>query len=126
MHVALGNVAPIEVKNTWEDGELVSSERIPLGDRQVTSASVQEENLADAIATIIGQNGFWNSHSDAPAAWVVSDNKALEAVLADHFQCPAGEPEEGIDAWMGIEPPADVQEIAAGDVADASTVLGEG
>lgn len=71
----------------------------PIEGRQITTVAVPDGTpLLEALNTIVAAgDGVWDHHSDAPPAWIESDNKVLEAALAEHYACEIGMPKD----WPG-------------------------
>lgn len=97
MEVRLGNTAAIErgegviSSAGGEDPEDVAV----LGGQRVTTVSFPEDvKLGDALTTITGPGGIWATHSAEPPAWVESDSEGLEALLAEHYGCERGAPDD--------------------------------
>src|SRR5689334_4065676 len=102
MRVLLGNSAAKEAYRT-DSGEL--SHR-PLSGRRITTISIPDNyTLIEAVSSVVAQDGAWNHHSqgndpaDASPDWVESDNDALASLLAQHFECPIGRPEEWAESY---------------------------
>lgn len=73
--------------------EHVERRRIP--DPRVCTVEFPEGTpLAEAFTTITARNGLWSYHSDSPASWVESDSPGLAQLLAEHFACPIGAPDD--------------------------------
>jgi hypothetical protein len=78
--VRLGNT------HALDQGKLLDGNR-------VTTAYIMDENsLESRMRTLTHADGMWPAMSMRPAAWVECDDPELEAALADHFNCPIGEP----------------------------------
>lgn len=61
---------------------------------QVTTFVVNDDDtFAHKMRDITHETGIWPRVSAAPAAWVESNDKELETALAEHFDCPVGQPE---------------------------------
>lgn len=88
--VWLGNVA---AKEAYRDEEGQMRTRI-LRDNRVTTAGIRARDLGTALADVIAPNGLWANQSAEPPAWVASDHKGLESLLAEHYGCPAGIPRD--------------------------------
>lgn len=65
------------------------------GNRVLDVTILDEDDTSTRMRTLTHEDGIWPRHSSAPAAWVESDDPALEAALSDHFGCPVGCP----DGW---------------------------
>jgi hypothetical protein len=81
--VRLGNNAALE-QGRIIPGNQVTTVRIP-----------EQHDDAARLRNIVHADGLWAVHSARPAAWVESTDPDLEKALADHFNCPVGEP----DGW---------------------------
>lgn len=81
--VRLGNQASLD-KDRWGR---------PLEGNRVTTITILDEDSTETrLRTILHDDGLWPRVSAAPAAWVASDDAELESALAEHFNCPIGEP----------------------------------
>lgn len=101
MRVLLGNPAAKEASTNPTTGAIRWRR---LDGRRVTTVQIPDTyTLLEAVATITAQDGVWNNHSqgnnvdDYTPDWVASDNEALASLLASHFGCPVGRP----DDWEG-------------------------
>lgn len=78
--VRLGNTAPVDTSQSGH-GPLVTTVVFPAG-----------EDLPTRMRTLTHVDGLWVCHSSSPAAWVESDDAELEEAIAQHFNCPIGQP----------------------------------
>jgi hypothetical protein len=95
-NVWLGNVDTKDAR-TDASGHLVFSH---LPGRRVTAIGIPAESVGDAFQIVTSANGAWARQSWTKPAWIVSNNKPLEAAFALFFGCPAGAPLD-IDQWFG-------------------------
>lgn len=96
--VLLGNHAAIETYR--DDDDELAHRPVDGGPRVTTYAPPDEWPLAEQFATLTARNGAWEHHSADPPAWVECDDRpTLAALIADHYGCPVGRP----DDWDGIE-----------------------
>lgn len=107
MRVLLGNPAAKEAYRA-DSGEL--SHR-PLTGRRITTIVIPDNyTLLEAVSSVTAQDGAWNHHSqgndpaDVSPDWVESDDEALASLLAQHFECPVGRPEEWTESYGDDEP----------------------
>lgn len=68
--------------------------RIIPGNQITTVRLPEQHDDAARLRNIIHADGLWEAHSALPAAWVESDDPELEKALADHFNCPVGQPDD--------------------------------
>jgi hypothetical protein len=71
-----------------------SSGAVLEGNRVTTFTILDEDDLDTRMRTLVHDDGIWPRHSSAPAAWVDGDDEELVAALAEHFDCPVGEPDD--------------------------------
>lgn len=93
MIVELGNPKAVQ-QRTADDGSTVAES---LDGERVTYINIPNEdvNLSEAFTTITDPRGAWGAHAaqgDSPS-WVYSDNAALQMLLAQHFGCVEGRPD---------------------------------
>lgn len=94
--VLLGNESVTEPYKPDEGtDETLIRPRADLG-RRVTAMNLNEVDGVDNPSR--GMNltlaiRFWAQHSDQPPAWVESDDDLLAALIADHYGCELGRPE---------------------------------
>ncbi len=70
-------------------------ERRPLPEPRVCDIKFPPgTSLNQAFTDITARGGLWSYHSDSPATWVESDSPGLSALLAEHFGCPEGAPDD--------------------------------
>jgi hypothetical protein len=85
IHVLMGNVA------ARDSGK-------PLGGARITQVGIPDgTTFSEGLRDITHEDGVWVRHSSKPPAWVVADNKLFAEVLAEHYGCPVGRPED----WPG-------------------------
>lgn len=90
--VIIGNSAPVQPDKVNE-AESLDVELTDLDiDYAETTFGVVEGSLSSAVTTVT--RTFESYHSREGAQWVESDHKSLEAILADHWDCPTGRPED--------------------------------
>lgn len=65
-------------------------------------------SLLDCVRSITAPDGAWANHTwgtpDPSPLWVASNSPSLEMVLAEHFGCPAGWPDDFVAA-SGVDAP---------------------
>lgn len=81
--VRLGNTAALD------QGRLMDGLRV------TTFNIVDDDDTSTRLRTIAHADGLWPQLSMRPAAWVEADDPELQAVLAEHFGCPVGKPDDG-------------------------------
>lgn len=102
MRVQLGNPAP---KEGYRDSDGNLRHRDVDGARVTTVVIPDSYTLMEAVAAVVAQDGAWNHHTqgdnpgDVTPDWVESDHDVLGTLLASHFGCPNGRP----DDWDGQE-----------------------
>ncbi len=74
-------------------------ERRRLPDPRVVDVEFPEGTpLGEAFITVAtgsgGGRGLWYYHSDSPPTWVESDSPGLQQLLAEHFGCAQGAPDD--------------------------------
>lgn len=124
MIVELGNVAAKQARLDAkgdpvrdENGQVIQD---ALPEPRVTRVAIPDSyTLAEAFVCITSPQGVWANHSDSQASWVYSDSPGLQSLLAEHFNCPQGYPEDleethhtfsgppGVGPDGPINPPAD-------------------
>lgn len=96
--VRLGNVAAKGARVSYDDDGNRLVAPAPLAGNRVTYVGVPGHNsLLDAFVTITAGTGVWANQSFAPPAWVESDSPALAQMLAEHYGCPIGRPDDMSD-----------------------------
>jgi len=80
--VRLGNHAALDPDGNTVPGQQITTIHIPDTDPH-----------EDRMRNITHRDGLWSRLAAEPPAWVASDDPELEAALARHFDCPAGEPD---------------------------------
>lgn len=123
--IALGNTAPIEPVKVDDTTAVERIARPELGN-QVTIFNVPDTlDVGQALLTV--SQVFASHHSDAPPAWVESDDETIAAVLARQYGCPVGRPVDWVEGpsevYSNQEIPAETQTITQADVAPISSVL---
>lgn len=74
--------------------------------RVTTVVFPSDIKLSEAFANIISSTGLWVKHSDVSPSWVYSDNEAIANLIADHFECPVGKPDDvELTHWTAAGPP---------------------
>lgn len=139
IYVQLGNPSPKNSYSTPPDNDEACEccgktnlrhERVqgPL----VTTWSVPEDekgspgyySLLDCFKSLCETDGAWQNHTwdDNPAPlWVASNSGALQMLLAEHFGCPAGQPDDFVPADGGaVVPLAPAAVDPLGDGADGT------
>ena len=84
MYMKLGNV---KAKEAVEAGVNATRFKALKGERETEVHFPDDWTLAQAFVALTAANGIWASHSDAPAAYVISDSDGLAALAAEHFGC---------------------------------------
>lgn len=81
-----------------------------LDGKRVTRVDFPEDmSVAEAVETIIKPvKGIWAQHSDEAPDWVESDSDMLAQLLADHFDCTVGAPNDLEDAYYTVNGPPGV------------------
>lgn len=90
--IELGNISVISMITDPNTG-MRTKYRANHIDQSITHISIPPSwNL---LETLGGVTNLWNSESDAPPAWVrCSEDPDLEGMLAKHFSCPVGQPDD--------------------------------
>lgn len=90
--IELGNVSVISMVTDPETG-MRTRYRANHIDQSITTMHIPTTwNLLEILSSV---TNLWNSESDAPPAWVVcSEDQDLEGMLAKHFSCPTGRPDD--------------------------------
>lgn len=102
--VVLGNTAPIEPVKIDEASDAVT--RVPrpdLGNQETIWRIPGDESLANVTRLVT--EGWSSHHSDAPPAWVESDDPLVAEILSREFECPIGRPKD----WV-VGPQEEVEE----------------
>lgn len=122
--VSLGNRSVIAMISDQDTG-LKTMYRYPNIIQSTTNISIPpDRDLFSALRDVVAT---WQAHSDEAPAWVAcAEDPEMEAILAKHFTCPAGRPDEwehvmaddGLSSVMvpvaeGLDPP---QLLDGGDV----------
>lgn len=92
MLVELGNAKAVQQVTTAEGDTILE----PVEGARVTTVNIPDENsLSEAFVVITDPRGVWAAHSEQgeKATWVYSDNAALQYLLAQHFGCDEGRPD---------------------------------
>jgi hypothetical protein len=74
--------------------------------RRTVTVGHPNEDLMEFIGNITARGrGVWDNHSNAPPAWVESDNEAVAIILSAQYGCPIGRPEDWVDSFTDDEEP---------------------
>lgn len=110
--VELGNQAPHEVQR---DPDGLSSVGVTpentkaLGGTRVTTVEFPDDTtLGEALVTITRKGGVWDYHSSEKPLWVASNSPEFEALLAVHFECDRGKPEDVEETHFTVNGPPGV------------------
>jgi len=92
--ILLGNTSVVEPFKPDPDTDVIEHRsREDLGN-QVTTITPGGGKLAEVFAEIVA---LWQHHSPELPAWVKSADKDLEGLLARHFGCRTGRPQDWKD-----------------------------
>lgn len=106
MRVLLGNSA---AKEAFLDGDGELKHRALPGRRITTVVIPDTYNFLEAFQAVTAGDGAWNHHSqgndpaDSSPDWVESDNDGLASLLAQHFECRIGRPDEWQESYEDEE-----------------------
>lgn len=67
-----------------------------------------DKPLGELFIDIVSNNGLYGYHSDHPPKWVASDSPGLQALLAEHWGCAAGKPDDVEDTHTTLNGPPGV------------------
>jgi len=120
--IALGNTAPIEPVKVDDTTAVERVARPELGN-QVTVFDVPDSvDVGQALLTV--SQVFASHHSDAPAAWVESDDETVAAILARQYNCPVGRPTDWVEGNPNPHPvTSETQTVTTADIAPVAQVL---
>lgn len=91
--VRLGNPAPHEGVT---DPKTDKTTLRPLDSGpSITTVDAPGKSAIQVVHDIIAAGGVWENHGAEPPSWVASDDPLVEQLLAEHFDCPRGEPSKG-------------------------------
>lgn len=110
--ITLGNAHVIEVFKK-DDGLEPTPDNIEIVDRadlgqQVCTMNLNEVDGDDRPSRAMNLNcvvRMWPFQSDQPPAWVDGDDELLVALVAEHFECPAGRPKNWQEGLASAEEP---------------------
>lgn len=99
--ITLGNTSVIETSKKDDEldltpGNIVVARRADLGQR-VTTMSLNEVDGDDRPSRAMNlalAARIWSFHSDEDPAWVDGDDELLVELIADHYGCPIGRPDD--------------------------------
>ena len=105
-HVTLGNVSVLKAYKPDESVNLTLVEKDKYAGNRVTTMNLNETTPVRHSDGVLGPEDepsramnlslalrIWPEHSDKNPAWVAGDDRLLVELLADHFNCPIGRPE---------------------------------
>jgi hypothetical protein len=115
--IVLGNTAPVQpVKVDDKTDAITRVARPDLGNTITTFEVPDSVGIGVALQTV--SSVFASHHSDAPPAWVESDDKVVAEALSRQFGCPVGRPNDWDETPVApAEPATETQTITAQDVA---------
>lgn len=111
MQVELGNPAAVQRRTVDNPDGTVDIDTTTLDGPRVTYVDfADEKTLGEAFVAITDPRGVWGAHTDGGVTptYVWSDNASLQALLAEHFGCPAGRPADLEQTYYTVNGPAGV------------------